>query len=491
MKKLLILLALLAGSVAQAQVVPSAQGQLKATHLAFVGIPSPTYAGKLPAFEVVQEDTTGHEVFGFYTVTLSAAQISGTLTRSSAARTPATFTDISLSSTQIITASSPGLTPAKATVTIPTPAAAVVPATYFGMHVNSFQQHFAPVGFATVRSWDATNFYGQGPDWADTNPSRGVYNWAALDQYLLQMQGKDIVYDLGRTPSWASLQPASRSTYGPGQAAPPILNEWETWVKAVATHVGTKITYWEIWNEPNYAETWIGDVPTMVAMARQAYSIIKSINPNAVVLSPAVAGTNGAAWMETFIADGGESTFDVLAFHGYTEPAGIAEGELTLVAYYEPLANGKPLWDTEGGWNSTSLSTAQEQAFLARAYLLQWPAVSRFIWYAYDGTHQWGQMWSSAGQNAVATTYSQVQDWMVGASMSPCIETAGVYTCQLTRAGGYAAEVAWIPEGSATVAVPAGMTQYRDLSGFVHEISSSTVTVGYEPILLEKLASDN
>jgi hypothetical protein len=319
--------------------------------------------------------------------------------------------------------------------------------------------------------------------WADTNPSPGVYNWTVLDEYLTQMQGKDIMYVFGRTPAWASMQPKAVCTYGPGQCAPPNLSAWKNFVMAVVQHAGTKVKYWELWNEPNFGGTWIGDVPSMVTMAKAAYAIIKSINPSAVVLSPSAAGIDGVKWMTKFVADGGGSAFDVLAFHGYTSPSGIAEGEMPIVTDYQALAHGKPMWDTEAGWNSVSLTTAQQQAFLARAYLLQWPAVSRFIWYAYDSSPQWGQMWSPAGQNTVATAYDQVQKWMVGANMRPCIKSGNIYTCQLSRPG-YIGEVAWMPGSTATIPAPAGMKQYRDLSGFVHA-AGSTVTIGDSPILLE------
>jgi len=351
------------------------------------------------------------------------------------------------------------------------------------MHVLAFQQRFAPLAFSTARTWDSTDFKGIGLDWADANPSAGVYSWTVIDEYLAQMQGKDIVYTFGRTPAWASTVPTAPCTYRPGQCAPPNLSAWTDYVTAVVQHVGTKVQYWELWNEPNYGGTWIGDVPTMVMMAKAAYAIIKSINPNAIVLSPCAAGTDGINWMKKFVADGGGSAFDVLAFHGYTSPSGIAEGELPVVAGYQPLAQGKPMWDTEAGWNSTNLTPAQQQAFLARAYLLQWPAVSRFLWYAYDSTPQWGQMLSSGGQNLVATAYDQVQKWMVGARMSQCVKSGSVYTCQLSRTG-YSGEVAWIPGSTATIPTPAGMKQYRDLSGFVHA-AGSTVVIGDSPILLE------
>jgi len=449
----------------------------QATHLVFINFSQNTPVGKLPGFNVYAADSSGRQVLSIYTVTLSAPKISGTLTATSTATGAAWFGNVTIGEPETITASSPGLTSATINIGVPPPpVGTVVPANYFGMHVLSFQQTPAPITFATARSWDATNYYGKGPDWADTNPSPGVFNWTAFDEYMLQMQGKDVVYDLGRTPLWASTNPTSLSSYGPGQAAPPTDAAWQAWVKALVAHAGTRI-YYEIWNEPNYSGTWNGTVPQMAQMATEAYAIIHTAQPSAIVLSPAAAGTPGIAWMQQFVDCGG--AFDVLSFHGYTYPAGIAEGELTLVNGYKPLAAGKPMWDTEAGWNSTTLTVPQEQSFLAKAYLLQFPAVSRFIWYAYDGSPQWGQMWTSAGQNAVATAYAQVQSWMVGSTMTPCVLASGVYTCQLGNK-----EAVWIAGSTSTV--PAGsFTQYRDLNGFIHPITTTTVPIGDSPILLE------
>ena len=101
-----------------------------------------------------------------------------------------------------------------------------------------------------------------------------------------------MIYTLGRTPQWASSQPNAPGPYGPGQCAPPSdLSNWDNYVNAIVTHVAGKIKYWELWNEPNDPKYYCGDIPTMVTMAQHAAQIIKSIDPTALVLSPASNST--------------------------------------------------------------------------------------------------------------------------------------------------------------------------------------------------------
>jgi hypothetical protein len=83
--------------------------------------------------------------------------------------------------------------------------------------------------------------------------------------------------------------------------------------------------------------------------------------------------------------------------------------------------------------------------------------------------------------------YGQVYNWLVGATWGTCTEGSPQWTCTLTRAGGYQAEVIWNTDNSVTsVSVPSPYTQYHDLTGNVHTgVGSGTVTVTGQPILLE------
>jgi hypothetical protein len=363
-----------------------------------------------------------------------------------------------------------------------------VPDSFFGLSVLNFTKDITTLPFYTTRTWDAYPL-----DWADLNPSSGTYNFSSLDTFiqLNQSRGSDIIYTLGRTPQWASSKPNQASMYYPGQCAPPAsLNDWDDFLQAIATHAAGRIKYWELWNEPDDTLFYCGDVPTMVLMAQHAENIIKGIDPSAVILGP---GVTSRTWLTSFLADGGGASVDVIAFHGYA--SGNAEDIVPLIASYRAVMSAgkvstKPLWDTEGSWGAGFVGPvmAHQVGFVAKYYLLQWSlGVDRFVWYAYDGTQVWGGLSISNSPTAAATAYRQTYSWLVGASMTqPCVQsTSLVWTCGLTRPGGYAAEAVWIPNSTATFKVPAQFVQYLDLAGVVHPITSSTLSIGDQPILLE------
>ena len=81
-----------------------------------------------------------------------------------------------------------------------------VPSSFFGMHINcngyngtscgSFNWPTVPIGSLGKPSCSG---------WPYIEPSRGTYNWAALDQYvtLAQQHNVDFIYTIGGVPSWA------------------------------------------------------------------------------------------------------------------------------------------------------------------------------------------------------------------------------------------------------------------------------------------------
>ena len=110
--------------------------------------------------------------------------------------------------------------------------------------------------------------------------------------------GTEIIYTFGKTPRWASTAPDAAGVYGPGECAPPSISAWDQYVTAIVTNAAGRIKYWELWNEPDQANSYCGDLATMVTMAQHAYRIIKSIDPSAMVLSPSATGRTGATWLE-------------------------------------------------------------------------------------------------------------------------------------------------------------------------------------------------
>ena len=404
-----------------------------------------------------------------------------------------TYTTVAVGSSTL-TATAPLYTAGSIAVSA-VPAVPVIPSSLFGLTALNYYNLNPTLTYGTTRTWDSY----PNLDWSDANPSPGVYEFEWLDHFIAlnQARSTDIIYTLGRTPQWASSQPNTTGSYGPGQcAAPANMSDYDAYLTALVTHEKGNIKYYELWNEPQSVQMYCGTMQQMVTMAQHAAQIVKSIDPNAQIISPGVTGGPGPAWLSTFLAAGGSSYVDGIAFHGYWSAS--AEDLISLVNSYKTVmaANGvatKPMYDTESSWagfgNLGTPSMTSQVSYVAKSYLLHWSAgISRFVWFAYDGGTTWGGMLTSTGaESAAATSYKQVYSWMVGAYLStPCAQASnGIYTCGLTRPGGYSAQAVWIPNSTATYTVAAGFTQYQDLAGVVHPITGNTIPIQDQPILLE------
>jgi len=233
----------------------------------------------------------------------------------------------------------------------------------------------------------------------------------------------------------------------------------------------------------------------MVAMAQHAHQIIKKIDPAAFILTPSADKASGPPWLAAFFAKGGAGAVDIIAFHGYWSAK--AEDIVPVVEAFRAVAasNGLsrlPLWDTESSWAYTSTMPlppiSEQAAYIAKSYLLHWSlGTDRFVWYAYDGGPPWGTLYTDpSGETAAALAYRETYQWMVGATMTaPCSEAVNkVWTCPLSRPGGYAAEAAWTSNSTTTLKVPPQFKEYLDLNGRSHTILNHTVSLGDQPILL-------
>jgi polysaccharide biosynthesis protein PslG len=371
-------------------------------------------------------------------------------------------------------------------------------AVLFGLTVHDYAHVKPLLAYGTTRTWDAY----PGLDWAEANPASGKFNFSPLNSFISinQARGTEMIYTFGRTPLWASTQPNAPGPYGPGQCASPNLAAWDRYVTAIVTNAAGRIKYWELWNEPNDAQFYCGDIPTMVAMAKHAYAIIKSIDPSAKVLSPAVTEASGPSWLASFLSGGGSSSVDIIAFHGYGTDN--AEDLNAIVSSYRNVMSthdlsSLPLWDTEGSWGESAIGDdSHRAAFLAKYYFLQWSqGVARVVWYAYDNNGPWGRLIGTTSDlTGAGLAFRQTYNWTVGATMTrPCaVDSNQTWVCTLTRPGGYQAEIVWnSTKNLNSYPAPAPMSDYRDLSGNFHSIVNGNVPVGNGPILIESSTPSN
>ena len=377
-------------------------------------------------------------------------------------------------------------TPAEAT-----PSAALQPTIFstefVGMHTLSPGRHWPTVPFGSIRT--------SGTSWGALEPEKGKFDWHSLDTWVSQAQAHHVGVDyiFLNTPQWASTRPTESCNNGPhGCAAPPNPADWEEFVTAIVTRYKGKISSYELWNEPNVSGYWTGTPQQMVDMASKAYRIIKSVDPNALVVSPSASSTGwpapADAWLDQYLSAGGGKYADVIGWHGYSgrndRPALPPEDLVRQIRVMKSVLakhhlSNMPLWNTEGGWgkNAQLPSEDQQADFLVKWYLIQFTnGISRAYWYQWDNTN-WGTLWSeSKGLTPAGGAMQQVYDWLRDTTAStPCRQTgASLWSCDLKK-GNVQYRAVWSASG--TVPYP----DAQKSSSFV-QLGSSAPTQGGKPV---------
>ena len=369
---------------------------------------------------------------------------------------------------------------------------------FIGMHTLSPARHWPEVSFGSIRP--------AGVSWGALEPARGQYDWHSLDTWVEQAQKHHVQLDyvFVNVPRWASTRPDEQCIGRKfGCAAPPNMADWEEFITTLAKRYKGKIASYELWNEPNASGFWTGTPKEMAALAEHAYGIIKSIDPAAVVTSPAPSSTgyplSHDAWFDEYFAAGGGKYADVIAWHGYAgrndrpalPPEGLSEQirALRSVMARHHLAD-KPIWNTEGGWGKDAqLPDEKEQAaFLVKWYFINFTnGVARAYWYQWDNP-EWGTLWrESSGTTPAGRAAQQVADWLADAtSASPCKASgsSGLWTCEIKKGNG-TFRVAWSASGQARYGDVANLASITETGGEKHTPPGEAISIGSVPVLLE------
>lgn len=355
------------------------------------------------------------------------------------------------------------------------------------------------VPIAGIRLWDTYT------NWSVLEPSRGKFDWPALDRWLdiAREHGVDVLYTFGGTPTWASANPGGKCDYNPGGCYPPArMEDWDEFVRAIATHAAGRIKYWELWNEANQHEYWSGGIPALVTMAQHTRAIVKAADPNAEIFTPSGVGgaTETAGFLDQFLAGGGGAYVDGVAFHGYvnSNPSSPEETARIVDAVQGVMARqgmaGRELWDTEGSWGPANHlpDEGDQVAFLVRAYVLQWSkGVRRFYWYAWNDEN-YGTLWDRQTRSVrrAGQAYGTLAGWLAGATATaPCTVAAdATWTCDLVLADGSGAQIVWTsataPRSSRSFYANSKYHGARGLDGTVTPIANGGVQIGPSPVFL-------
>nr|MDO8113378.1 glycosyl hydrolase [Candidatus Sigynarchaeota archaeon] len=121
------------------------------------------------------------------------------------------------------------------------------------------------------------------------------------------------------------------------------------------------LKYYEIWNEPNIG-FWRGTDEDFFEFSQKLASIVRSCDPNAIIISPGIVGPE-VSYLDQMIAWYGEenfsATYDIIAYHAYSGRNAellsqkMADVKLWMESHGLEL---KPVWITEIGM-ATSVAT--------------------------------------------------------------------------------------------------------------------------------------
>lgn len=177
---------------------------------------------------------------------------------------------------------------------------------------DSYKEYLPHLGIKKIRL--------QG-GWAKTEKQKGVYNWAWLDHIIddalacglkpwLQTSYGNPIYEGGGGADLSAGLPTS----------PEALAAWDRWVEAMVTRYKTKVTEWEMWNEPDNIKE---NTPENLAQLNiRTAKIIKKVQPEAEIAGLVMASGSNTYYLNAYLkvlAD--EKALDLfkwIVYHGYT-----------------------------------------------------------------------------------------------------------------------------------------------------------------------------
>jgi len=342
-------------------------------------------------------------------------------------------------------------------------------AEFFGLHIHQAANRtpFPGAKFGSFRTHDAG-----GTTWSAMEPMQGAWDFDRMDRIVAMMRARGIriLHTLGQTPRWAARIPDAPSPYGgpmEGAPSPPRdLADWKRYVEVIAKRYKGQIEAYEIWNEPNSPNFWIGTPEEMADLTRIAAETIRSIDPNAIIVSPPCSSAEGLVWFEQFLAAGGAGGADVIGYHMYLRDEDLPEASSQFATYLRYLtakhgAGGKPLWDTEsfvGKAGRFEYSGDLGAGLLARAFLVHAAeGLGRFYWYAWDNSEYPGiRLVSDLIDVPSPAGYAmeRLQDWLVGRRIVSIDRTGGRWIIILAGDSGAQERILWCEGTDRTMSIP-------------------------------------
>jgi hypothetical protein len=284
----------------------------------------------------------------------------------------------------------------------------------------------AEAGFHWIRqefSWQDIEIHGRGDFIDRRNDPAGIDAWAKYDQIvdLAERYGLEIIARITSPPSWSRAAGDALGTFAP----PDDYDDYANFAATLAERYQGRIRYYQIWNEPNIYPEW-GEQNVSpeqyTDLLCRAYRAIKAVDPQAVILSGALAPNaelsgrnfNDYLFLQRMYDAGAGECFDILSMQGYGLWSGPTDHRMRpLIVNYARVEfirdimvrNGdadKAIWISEMNWNAAPedveprygrVSLEQQARYAPLAYQRaqeEWPWVGVIaFWYFKRADDQW------------------------------------------------------------------------------------------------------
>jgi hypothetical protein len=210
----------------------------------------------------------------------------------------------------------------------------------YGVNVHMWWDPWASVR----RDWDLVEEAGftwvkQRLAWLDVEGAGpGHFSWNPPDRIVdeAEQAGLNLVFRLDHPPGWAMSGPAE----GEMPSTPVDLDAFGDFCYTLADRYRGRVRGYQIWNEPNLAREWGGNVPNpagYVALLKTCYVNIKQADPDALVISAGLAPTGSSPpeaipdtdYLIAMYDAGASPYFDLLGLHapGYKAPPEVSPEE--------------------------------------------------------------------------------------------------------------------------------------------------------------------
>lgn len=188
--------------------------------------------------------------------------------------------------------------------------------------------------------------------WAKTEKQKGIYDWGWLDNIIdyalendlkpwLQTSYGNPIYDNGDMNLGGGIPKTKEA-----------LEAWDKWVEAMVIHYKTRVTEWEMWNEPDLHD---GNSPEWVAEFNiRTAEIIKRVQPEAEIAGLVMMSGSNTDYLDRYLKvlskKGKLGLFKWIVYHGYNmNPDDTYYGQAKLDSVLRKYSSELELREGENG----------------------------------------------------------------------------------------------------------------------------------------------